>query len=199
MEKLKSYVSIIIPCRNEESFIENVLKDIYNQDYPQNLFEVLIIDGMSTDNTTTIIQSFQQKYSSLKLFSNINKTVPYALNKGIKESIGSIIVRLDAHCRYPTNYISYLVKNLIELDAGNVGVAVISKPRTKSIKATAIAASMSSVFGIGNSDFRTGTKKIQKTDTVPFGCFKRSVFEKIGLFDVELIRNQDDEFKAIQT
>lgn len=196
MEEVINYVSVIIPCRNEESFIGNVLDDIIKQDYPLDYLEVLVIDGMSTDMTANIVLKYQKEHTSIRLIENPEKIVPTALNRGIKDSKGSVIVRLDAHCRYPSNYLSYLVSNLIKLNAGNVGVAVVSKPKSDKIKSIAIAACMASPFGIGNSAFRTGVKTVQKTDTVPFGCFKKAVFDEIGLFDTELIRNQDDEFNA---
>jgi len=190
------FVSVIVPCRNEEGYIANVIKDIFSQTYPSEKMEVFIIDGESDDETVRIVKSLIPEYPHLKLLSNPQKIVPTALNIGIKAAKGDVIVRMDAHCEYPENYIAYLVENLFAMKADNVGVAMIAHPRNTSLKAIAIARAISSPFGIGDSYHRTGLDKAVKIDSVPFGCYPREVFEKYGLFDEELIRNQDDEFNS---
>lgn len=187
-------ISIIVPCRNEECYIEDTIKNILHQDY-QNI-EVLIIDGASSDSTADIIKKYAIKNSKIRFFENPNRTVSYALNLGIRNSKGDIIVRMDAHCKYPSNYVSELVKNLLESNAANVGGVWITKPGNSTNKAHAIAEATSSIFGIGNAFYRLKSKFIRKVDTVPFGCFKREIFNQIGLFDEDLIRNQDDEFNG---
>lgn len=189
-------ISIVVPCRNEKDFIGNVIRDIYGQTYPSDKMEVFIIDGESDDGTAEIVESLIPRYPKLQLLSNPKKIVPTALNIGIKAATGEVIVRLDAHCEYPKNYLGYLVENLIEMKADNVGVAMIAHPRNDSLKARAIAKAISCPFGIGDSYHRTGLTKAKEIDSVPFGCYKREVFEKYGLFDEELIRNQDDEFNS---
>ncbi len=158
--------------------------------------EVFIIDGESDDNTAKIVESLIPKYPKLQLLSNPKKIVPTALNIGIKAATGEVIVRLDAHCKYPENYLVYLVENLFKMNADNVGVAMIAHPRNDSLKARAIAKAISCPFGIGDSYHRTGLTEAREIDSVPFGCYKSEVFEKYGLFDEELIRNQDDEFNS---
>ena len=158
--------------------------------------EVFIMDGESDDNTAQIVKSLTAEYPGLTLLSNPKKIVPTALNIGIKASKGEVIVRMDAHCSYPQNYLTYLVENLFAMKADNVGVAMIAHPRNNSITAVAIAEAISCKFGIGDSYHRTGLSKAIEIDSVPFGCYPRSVFEKYGLFDEELIRNQDDEFNS---
>ena len=190
------FVSVIVPCRNEEGYIANVIRDIFNQTYSSDRMEAFIIDGESDDETVRIVQSLIPEYPNLKLLSNPKKIVPTALNIGIKAAKGDVIVRMDAHCEYPQNYIAYLVENLIALKADNVGVAMIAHPRNTSLKAITIARAISCPFGIGDSYHRTGLTKAVKIDSVPFGCYPREVFEKYGLFDEELIRNQDDEFNS---
>lgn len=118
------------------------------------------------------------------------------MNAGIMASKGEIIIRLDGHVEYPTNYFSELVKNLKELDADNVGALCETLPCGPSAKELAIAEALSSSFGMGNSYFRIGCDEVKQVDTVPFGCFKREVFDKVGLYDNELIRNQDDELNG---
>ena len=101
-------ISILIPCRNEEKFIKNVITDLLNQDYPKHQLEILFIDGMSNDNTREIITEYVQQYPFIKLLDNPCKTVPYAMNLAIKEASGTYIMRMDAHASYPSNYVSQL-------------------------------------------------------------------------------------------
>ena len=195
MQKAPS-ISIICPIYNEEKYITKCIESIVDQDIDKKQIELLLIDGLSNDKTREIVGSYIDQYPWIKLFDNPQKIVPTAMNIGIKNAIGDIIVRIDAHSIFPINYISTLVKYLQELDADNVGSVVQTLPANNSLMAKSIATALSSRFGVGNSHFRTGTEKIIKTDTVPFGCFKRTVFDKIGLYDEELIRNQDDELNA---
>lgn len=190
------FVSIICPVYNEEKHIEHCIESVLQQDYPKDLLEILFIDGMSTDKTRTIIAQYTKEYSFIKLLDNPKKIVPCALNLGIQSAVGEIIIRLDGHCDYPPNYISSLAGYLYELKADNVGCVINTQPADNSIACRAMAIASSHKFGVGNSKFRTGTKNITEADTVPFGCYRREVFDKIGLFDEELVRNQDDEFNA---
>jgi glycosyltransferase involved in cell wall biosynthesis len=119
------------------------------------------------------------------------------MNNGIRSAKGDIIIRLDAHAEYPSNYFSVLVKKLNELDrAENVGGVCITLPCNNTTIATAIAECLSNKFGMGNSYFRVGAKEVMSVDTVPFGCFRKSLFDKIGLYDTDMIRNQDDELNG---
>jgi len=189
-------VTVIIPCRNEESFIEKVLNSIITQDYPKDKLEILVVDGMSDDGTRRIIESYVKSYNFIQMIDNLKKIVPCALNEGIRRSKGNVIMRMDAHAEYPSNYVSRLVSALIELEADNVGGVWETVPGAENIKAHAIALAMSNPFGVGNAKYRLKTNEDQpfEVDTVPFGCYKREVFERIGYFDEELIRNQDNEF-----
>lgn len=192
------YVTIICPTYNEEKYISNCINSILKQDWviEHNTLELLIIDGMSTDLTRINISNYCEKYGWIKIIDNPQKTVPHALNKGIINSQGNIIIRIDAHCFYPENYISTLVNYLKKLNADNVGGLVKTLPAKDTYICNAIAIAMSHPLGVGSSLFRIGTTKIQKTDTVPFGCFDKKVFKKYGLFDIDLVRNQDDEFNG---
>lgn len=195
---VKPLVSVIIPIRNEEKYIASTLKAVFGQDYPSEKLEIIIADGMSTDNTRKIVDEFIKSNDNLniQLVDNPEQTVPYGLNRGIKISQGEVIVRMDAHSVYPKNYISRLVKALFSLNADNVGGVVETLPADDSLKCKAIAVALSHPIGVGNSYFRIGSNKIREADTVPFGCFRRDVFQKIGLFDEDLVRNQDDEFNG---
>ena len=158
--------------------------------------EVLFIDGNSTDNSTGIIKRYTAQYSFLKLLNNPERIVPYALNKGLEAAKGEVIMRLDAHCTYPTNYISELIRYLYQLNADNVGGVWNTQPAKDTPICQAIAFASSHPFGVGGSMHKIGASKIMETDTVPFGCYKREIFDKTGLFDTDLVRNQDDEFNG---
>ncbi len=189
-------VSVIIPCRNEEKYIGKCLSSLLNQDYPKEKLEVLVIDGMSKDKTREIIEKFKIQNSKIKirLLDNPKKFTPFALNVGIKNAKGDIIVRMDAHAGYEKDYISKCVKYSIEYNADNVGGFMKTLPAGKSLMAKAIAYCLSNVFGVGGSYFRTGSKEPRWVDTVFGGCFKKNVFNKIGLFNENLFRSQDMEF-----
>lgn len=189
-------ISIICPIYNEEKFIGKCIESILKQDYDLKKIEVFFIDGMSTDHTRQIVGEFAAKYPFIKVLDNPHKVVPFALNIGVKNSIGDYVIRIDAHCTYPSNYISTLIKYANQLDCDNVGALCRTLPANNTTKCLAISLGMSHKFGVGNSLFRVGVNNVTKVDTVPFGCFKKTIFDKVGLFDEELIRNQDDEFNG---
>lgn len=190
-------ISVICPIYNEEKYISSFIESVLQQDYPKENLEILLVDGMSKDNTREIIAVYSAKYPCLRLVDNPQQTVPYAMNNGIKNAKGEIIIRLDAHAEYPSNYFSVLTRNLNELDgAENVGGVCITLPCNDTAVSTAIAECLSNKFGMGNSYFRVGAKDVMSVDTVPFGCFRKSLFDKIGLYDTDMIRNQDDELNG---
>ncbi len=189
-------VSVIVPVYNEEKYISRCLTSILSQNYPEGELEVICVDGMSTDKTRQIIRNFSDQHHNIRLLENPGRIVSYALNTGIKASSGEVIIRIDAHCIYPVNYVSTLAEKLADLNADNVGGVWNTLPACNSIICQAIAVASSSAFGVGNSLHKTGASEIVQTDTVPFGCFRRDLFDRIGYFDTDLIRNQDDEFNA---
>ena len=193
---MKPFVSVVLPIYKEEMFIEKCILSVLAQDYPKDRLELIFVDGMSPDRTREIIQEYASKYSFIHLLDNPQRIVPFALNKGIKFSKGDVIIRLDGHCDYPTNYISILVKYLFDLDADNVGGVWCTLPAKDTTECHAIAIGSSHPFGVGGSEHKIGSKEIKRTDTVPFGCYRREIFDRIGFFDEDLIRNQDDEFNA---
>jgi glycosyltransferase involved in cell wall biosynthesis len=193
---ISHFISIICPIYNEEKYIDQCIESILQQDYPTNQMEIFFVDGMSSDKTRDIIKQYISKYSFIRLLDNLHKIVPSALNIGINESKGDVIIRMDGHCVYPNNYISTLVKYLFELNADNVGAVWNTLPANDSTECRSIAIASCHRFGVGDSKHKIGAKKIIETDTVPFGCYRREVFDKIGYFDEELIRNQDDELNA---
>ena len=180
-----------MPVYNEEKYIENCIESLLLQDYPKNLMEWIFVDGMSSDKTRQLIEKYIKEYPQMiKLLSNPNKTVPYAMNIGIREAKGQFIIRLDAHADYSTDYISKCVYYLETTDADNVGG--VAETKSKGFVGNAIAKMLSSRFGVGNSEFRTNGES-GYVDTVPFGAFRREVFDKWGGYDERLTRNQDNE------
>lgn len=182
-------ISVICPTYNEEKFIEKVLEFCVKA-IPLDK-EIIFVDGGSSDRTIDIIKEYQIKAPGIKLLHNSYKYVPYALNIAIRESKGQYIARIDAHTNYPPDYFKSCLEAIKESGADNVGGYIHS--RGEGLVGKAIAYAMSSSFGVGNSSFRT-TIKDGFVETVPFGFWPKEVFEKYGLFDEELIRNQDDEF-----
>jgi len=188
------FVSIIIPCRNEEIFIGKCIESIVSNDYPKGKLEVLLIDGLSDDKTRPIINKYTQQYQFIHLLDNPKKIVPPALNIGVANAKGEIIIRMDAHTTYAEDYVTKCVESLQKYDAGNVGGIWVTTPGSDTVMAKSIALTLSHPFGVGNSYFRIGLQEPTYVDTVPFGCYKKEVIERVGLFNENLIRNQDIEF-----
>jgi len=188
-------VSVIIPCRNEEKFIHYCLDSIVFQSYPKDKLEVLVVDGMSEDKTREMVKDYSLKHVFVKLLDNPEKTTPYALNIGIKNAKGSIVMKMDAHTIYDKEYISQCVFNLEKYKVDNVGGVLEAVPFKNTLVARAIAKSLGSRFGVG-SCFKLGTQKPKKVDAVAFGCFRKALFSKIGYYNTNMIRSQDIELNS---
>jgi glycosyltransferase involved in cell wall biosynthesis len=186
-------LSVICPIYNEEKYIAGCIDSILAQDYPKDNLEVIFADGMSTDRTRDIIAEYTDKYPWIRMIDNPKRIVPPALNAGIAASHGDIIMRLDAHASYEPNYFSALVAALDTYQADNVGSVCKTDVLHKTSKSLAIREVLSHPLGVGNSAFRTGIDKAKEVDTVPFGCWRRSVFDRFGRYDERLVRNQDIE------
>jgi len=184
------FVSLIIATRNEEKYIKKCLDSIFLNDYPKEKIEVLLVDGFSEDKTKEIAEG----YSNLKIVDNPEKFTPFAWNIGIRESRGEIVFIMSAHSTYSRNYISGLVGYLREYGADNVGGLRRAVSFKDNIISKAISASSRSYFGAGNSFSKIGTEKPKWVDTVFGGCYKKEIFEKVGLFNEKLIRSSDMEF-----
>ncbi len=187
-------LSIVLPCRNEAKYIGRCLDTIIAAQYPHEKMELLVVDGRSEDATRELVRGYSERHPWIRLLDNPRKIVPVALNLGIQAASGEIIVRVDAHALYPPEYLTRLVDALEHTGADNVGGPVIVLPGGRGPLARAIAVSLAHPFGIGNSWFRIGTSEPRWVDTVPYGCWRRATFEKIGLFDEDLARDQDEEF-----
>lgn len=188
---MSAFVSVVIPARNEEKFIESCVRSLLQSDYPATSFEVIVADGESTDRTAEIIKAMADADSRVRLVPNPARTTPQGVNIAIRAARGSIILLFGAHAEAEPTFIR---KNVEALEAhpecGCVGGVIESVCEDR--VAQEITVAMSSPFGVGGAAFRTGTR-FGYVDTVAFGCYRREVLESIGLLDEALIRNQDDE------
>ena len=188
-----SKISIIIPCLNEEKYIAHCIESIVVSDIDYDKTEVIFVDGVSSDKTVEIINEYVVKYPFIKILSNPKKYTPVSMNIGIDTSIGDYIFILSAHAEYKKDYFKKLVKSIKALKADCVGGILLTEVKNKNKKSNSIKEILSHKFGVGNSDFRTGSSEIKEVDTVAFGCYTKEAFEKYGYFDEKLIRNQDIE------
>ncbi len=192
------FVTIILPIRNESRHIARTLESILAQNYPAEQMEILVIDGMSDDGTRQIVTEFTRRDARVRLLDNPQRIVPTAMNKGIRAACGSNIVRVDGHAVIESDYVRRCVEGLANIQADCVGGPILTVGETEIARAIALA--QSSPFGVGNAVFRYA-QTAGYVDTLAFGAYRREVFDRIGLFDEELVRNQDDElnFRLIQS
>jgi succinoglycan biosynthesis protein ExoA len=185
------FVTVIMPIRNEARNISNTLGKVLAQDYPSASMEMLVVDGMSDDGSREIIRGLQQKHSNLYLLDNPAKIVPTAMNIALRQAKGEIIIRVDGHTVIAPGYVRQCVEALQHTGADNVGGRMNAVGKNPFGKAVALATS--TPFGIGGGRFHYSEEE-EWVDTVYMGAWPRRVFDRIGLFDEELIRDQDDEF-----
>lgn len=184
-------VSVIIPCRNEAVHITTSIRTILAQNEPDGGFEVIIADGMSDDGTREILNHFAKMDSRIIVIDNPGHFVPTGLNCALKVARGDIIVRMDVHTEYAEDYIQQCLTVLNETESDNVGGAWI--PKGTGYLSEAIAVAFQSPFSAGGArSHDIGFEGF--TDTVYLGCWFKEIHEKVGYFDEELVRNQDDEF-----
>ncbi len=188
------FVTIILPIRNESAYIEKALNSIYQQSYRIQEIEILIVDGMSTDNTREIINRFFTQHPALKIqiLDNPKMIVPAGMNIALQKAKGDIIIRVDGHCIIAPDYVRNCIDHIQQDRVDGVGGPMASIGETQ--MAQTIALGMSSPFGVGNSAFRTTSGRTMLADTVPFPAYTRQIIERAGFYDEELVRNQDDEY-----
>jgi glycosyltransferase involved in cell wall biosynthesis len=181
--------------RNEAGYAEGCLRSLLRQTLPLDSYEILVVDGRSSDGSQQIVNGFQEKFKNVRLLDNPAQIVPSAMNIGIRNSRGEFIVRADVHSTYPPHYIATAIALLQTTGADNVGGPAITTPANRGLAARIVASLLSSRFGVGNSAFRTSLRP-GYVDTVPFGAFRKQLFRRIGLFQEALGRNEDNELNA---
>ena len=187
------FVSILMPLRNEAAYVERCFKAIFSQTYPHDHMEILVADGESSDGTAEkIIALSHAADMPVSVWTNPGKIVPTGLNLLIPRARGDVLIRVDGHCEIAPDYVSQCVAHLQEDRVDGVGGAMQTIGEDFISSVTALA--MSSKFGVGNSSFRTEVGKTRLADTVPFPAYTLSIVRKVGLYDEELVRNQDDEY-----
>lgn len=190
-------VSVIIPCRNEGKTIRMVLNALFMQTYPHDLMEIIIIDGLSEDDTRQEILSFAEEHAAIPIHivDNTKRIIPAAVNAGIRAARGEIIIRMDAHSIPQDDYVARCVALHQEGKADNIGGVWDIKPQVDTWLARSIAIAASHPLAVGGAQYRF-TDKAQFTDTVPYGSFRKALVEQVGYFDESLLSNEDYEFNT---
>lgn len=191
-EQTEPFVSVIMPIRNEADYIERAIRSILDNDYAAEKMEILVVDGMSDDGTRQTVEKLSGADSRVRMLDNPKRIVPTAMNIGIKAARGDLFIRVDGHAEIPADFVSKSVECLREQpEAWVVGGCI--ETVAGDYTGRAIASAMRSPVGVGNSKFRLGDYE-GWVDTLAFGTHHKWIVEKIGYFDEELVRNQDDEF-----
>jgi glycosyltransferase involved in cell wall biosynthesis len=185
-------ISIIIPCRNEGVHIEETVSSILIslEDLPA---EILVCDGASTDGTTDRIRAMAARDARVHLVENPARYTPHGMNAGLAEATGDPIFIVSAHASYPPGYFQRLAEALNRLGAACVGGVLRTEVKKDTVVSRSIRAVLGDSFGVGNAHYRTGASEEREVDTVAFGCYPRWAFERFGVYDERLVRNQDIE------
>lgn len=187
------FVTIVIPCLNEEDFIENCLRSLLDNGYARGHLEILVVDGQSEDRTRELLSPFLRcDREKVRLLENPKRHIPSALNIGIRAASHAIVMRADAHGTYPPGYIEDLVMGLLTTGADVVGGTLSVRPRSQALRARAIALVYSSMLAAGGARYKTGeVSRPLPVDTVAFGCFRRDVFDRFGFYNEDVLRSED--------
>lgn len=184
------FVTIALPCRDEEAYIEPCIRSVRSQDWPSDRLEILVADGMSVDATREILGRMAAEDGRIRLVDNPARVQAAGLNECIRRARGEVIVRMDVHAEYAPDFVRQCVAVLERTGADNVGGA--ARPKAKTFFQRCVAAALQSPLGIGGSKYR----KVEEegfVESVWPGAFRRSVFERAGLFDPKAVTNEDAE------
>ncbi|HPO57404.1 MAG TPA: glycosyltransferase family 2 protein, partial [Anaerolineaceae bacterium] len=189
--------SIIIPCYNEAATIRLLLEAIRCQTYPLADLEVIIADGMSSDGTKQIVSEYQRQFPEMTIrwVENPKRIIPAALNAALRAARGEWVVRLDAHSVPAPDYVERCVNGLRSGIGDNVGGVWDIRPGGPGWIAQSIAVAAAHPLGAGDARYRY-TSQAGEVDTVPFGSYRRDLFERIGFFDETLLTNEDYELNV---
>jgi succinoglycan biosynthesis protein ExoA len=184
-------VSVVVPCYNERDHIKACVRSVLAQEPPDGGFEVIVADGMSNDGTRDILMCLAREDPRMRVIDNPGRIVSTGLNAAICVAQGTVIIRMDVHTNYAPDYVRQCVSVLQETGADNVGGPWVAWG--DAYMSRAIAAAFQSPFAAGGA--RGHHPEYEGiVDTVYLGCWPRKIFDRVGFFDEELVRNQDDEF-----
>jgi glycosyltransferase involved in cell wall biosynthesis len=191
------FVSVIVPCYNEQATIHKLLEALRLQTYPLERMEVVISDGLSTDNTRAAIESFGSDHPEMtvRVVENRARSIPSGVNQAIRESRGGVFIRLDAHSMPIPEYVERCVAAHQNGRGDNVGGVWDIQPGANTWIADSISHAAAHPLGVGDAMYRLNAKP-GAVDTVPFGSFRRELIERIGAFDETLLSNEDYEFNT---
>lgn len=194
------FVSALLVTYNESQYIERSLESLLLQDYPKDLYEIITIDGGSTDDTLALASQLTQQHidkgetvPNVSYLDNPKKILAAGWNIGIKAAKGKYVTRIDAHATANSSFIRIAVETMMKVDAVCVGGKLITEASSET--GEIIKDVLSSPFGVGNSSFRT-SNEAGYADTAVYGLYDKDIFGKIGYFDENLVRNQDIELHS---
>ena len=193
--KKKLVVSFIIVAYNAETALEKSLESLKKQNYPHSLIEVILVDSASTDGTLTIFKNFKKNNKEFKrilILNNPKKILPCGWNVALNKATGNVILRVDAHSFFDSDFIS---NNVMEINKGEdiVGGHLISVCENEnSIWQKMMLITVQSLFGSGIAKFRRLEKR-EYVDTLAHAVYRSSVFDKVGLYNEKLARTEDNE------
>ena len=190
MVQVKPFVTIAIPCLDEEAYIESCIQAVLAQDWPRDRLEVLVADGMSVDATREMLGRLAAADGRIRLVDNPGRIQAAGLNECIRRARGEVIVRMDVHADYAPDFVQKCVAELQRTGADNVGGA--ARPKAKTFFQRCVTAALRSPLGVGGSKYRKEDEEGFVESVWP-GAFNRSVFERVGLFDPKAITNEDAE------
>jgi glycosyltransferase involved in cell wall biosynthesis len=193
------FVSALLVTYNESQYIRRSLDSLLCQDYPHNSYEIIIVDGGSTDNTIALAKELIAEHEDsgntvqVSFIDNPKKILAVGWNLGIRNAKGEYVIRIDAHAVAHPDFLRLNVKTMMSVDAVCVGGKLITEANSET--GAVIRDILSSSFGVGNSSFRT-SNEAGYADTAVYGLYKKEIFVKAGDFDETLVRNQDVEMHS---
>ncbi len=187
------FVSIVVPTLNEEAYIEACLTSLLGQ-WPDGLFEILVMDGGSTDRTQAIVASFCERHQAVVLLSNPGRIQSAAMNLAaeVASQRSTVLVRADAHAAYPAEFVRRCINAIMASDATSVVVPMRTRARSGAFLQTSIAAAQSSRLGNGGAAHRVGTRP-GFVEHGHHAVFDRAFFRRIGGYDESFTHNEDAE------
>src|SRR4029077_5669334 len=162
---------------------------------PASECEIIVVDGMSEDSSMATVLKLQAESPNLMVLQNPLRIMPAGVNIGLRHASSPIVMVAGAHTSYPSHYLETSLKYLDKTGADVVGGPLLTTARGSGFAPSMIAAILSSRFGVGNAAFRTGLKE-GWVDTVPYGAYRKEVFDHCGMYDEDLVRAQDAEVHA---